>query len=267
MLVACNRCMACRVMRTGEWTTRLMLESFEHKDNCFITITYDDSFIGDDNLYKPVLQKFIKRLRFELSPIKIKYYAVGEYGEKSGRAHYHAIIFNWYPDDIYVHHSDGNRPFFSSKTLDKVWPYGMNNVGTVTSTSIDYVVGYIRKKLFGRKADEVYGFRNPPFALSSRLLGMDWIYKNIDRIKEEKCIKLNGRSHGIPRYFYKKIFDEWERYYFEEKRSNETDELIESYISQNGLSMEQMLDRVLGDRLQRERNLEGRQKLFIRRTL
>lgn len=40
----CNRCMACRINKTYEWSTRLVYEMESHDKACFITLTYDPDF-------------------------------------------------------------------------------------------------------------------------------------------------------------------------------------------------------------------------------
>ena len=108
---ACGQCMPCRVKRTMEWTMRLCHERNTYIEKLqkvmFVTLTYKDEFLPpnkrpenpkNEGLYSLEprdLQLFMKRLRFELSKEdrKIRFYACGEYGERTARPHYHIIIF------------------------------------------------------------------------------------------------------------------------------------------------------------------------------
>ena len=96
LIVSCGKCVECKSIRTDEWTSRIILESRQHKQNCFITLTYNDANIPTGNtLSKPDYQKFLKRLRFHLGRSAIRYFGCGEYGSLNSRPHYHFIIFGY----------------------------------------------------------------------------------------------------------------------------------------------------------------------------
>ena len=93
--VPCGKCMACRMTRRKEWSLRMLHELKYHNDASFVTLTYDDNHVPDcQSLVKADLQKFFKRLRKLIAPRKIRYFACGEYGRRTGRPHYHAILYN-----------------------------------------------------------------------------------------------------------------------------------------------------------------------------
>lgn len=106
-LIPCGKCPECRSAHINGWTFRI-LQEFKKCDSAhFVTLTYDTHTIpitksGRLTLDKKDLQKFIKRLRKykRVSRSKIIYYAVGEYGTKGARPHYHLIIFNSDPSSI-----------------------------------------------------------------------------------------------------------------------------------------------------------------------
>lgn len=152
--VPCNKCGACRHNRRIEWTFRLK-EEFQTAHNAyFVTLTIADEHLvyGDSpTLVKSDLQKFMKRLRKEQSIYldwKIRFYAVGEYGTKTQRPHYHLILYNVHP--ITIEH------------LPKLWPFGHVKVGQVTDASIHYVTKY------HVNYDKEVAGRAPEFALMSR---------------------------------------------------------------------------------------------------
>lgn len=190
--------MACRINRTEEWAIRIEHE-LHGKDGCFVTLTYDDSNLPEGNtLVKSDLQKFIKRLRWHIAK-PIKYYACGEYGENTDRAHYHMIIIGWIPEDVYV--CPNKR--CSSGMLAGLWSAGFVSVDPVTDKSIRYVTGYIRKKLYGDMAKE-YGERTPPFALMSLGIGKEFADRNMDKMEKGFMTK-NGRKVPIPRYYKERM--------------------------------------------------------------
>ena len=200
----CRRCMSCRIALTNEWTTRLMHEAGEYPDNCFITLTYRDEDLPENrSLSKRTLQLFIKRLRKYLDGRKIKYYAVGEYGDKHDREHYHLIVFGWQPplDDLFRAYRKGGKNYYGSKAIQDLWTFGFNTVGNVTRDSCQYVVGYVRKKLFGTMAKKIYGQRIPPFALQSHYIGARYAVRHSERIHTELSVIEGRKNIGLPRYY------------------------------------------------------------------
>lgn len=175
MQVPCGRCIACRIQRTREWTERIMSESFYHPCSCFVTLTYEDKYLpladsGRQTLVKKHLQGFFKRLRSDMAyskdERKIRYYAVGEYGENFQRPHYHAIIF-------------GLDPKKDKELIEDQWPYGFVSLGDVSYESAQYVAGYVQKKLYGQREEE-YEDSLPPFSLMSKNLGKQFVLENAD---------------------------------------------------------------------------------------
>lgn len=187
MEVPCNRCMACRIRRRAEWTTRLYHEMGYHYDAKFVTLTYECNPV---TVNPKNLQDFVKRFR-KNSGQKIKYYAVGEYGDETGRPHYHLIIY-----------SDG---LIRDVDIRKSWGLGLTSTEECCRETIQYVAGYIEKKLIGKDADEYK--KNglcPPFSRQSQGLGKAFCLDNAKQIRDNLKITLNGNNVGIPRY-YKKV--------------------------------------------------------------
>lgn len=153
----CGQCVPCRINRRRPWTARIALEAMCHKESWFVTLTYDDKHLPEGgNLVPKHLQNFLKRLRFAV-PEKIRFFAVGEYGDKSWRPHYHLVIF-------------GLRDPLSCVAA---WrdrdgrPIGIVHIGTVTSASAGYVAGYTVKKMTSTADDRLKGL-HPEFARMSR---------------------------------------------------------------------------------------------------
>lgn len=157
MEIPCRQCIGCRLEHSRQWAMRSVHEASMYEDNCFITLTYAPEYLPPDTgLIKGDFQKFMKRLRKYYEPKKIRYYHCGEYGDKSGRPHYHAILFNHnFSDWIYLFDSPGGEPIFTSPTLEKIWGFGYVTVGTVTFESAAYVARYCLKKINGKQADRI----------------------------------------------------------------------------------------------------------------
>lgn len=186
--VPCGQCIGCRLERSRQWAMRCSHEASLHEDNCFITLTYDpEHYPRDGSLSKPALQKFFKRLRKRRG--KFRYYACGEYGNESFRAHYHAILFGLdFPDKVLYTTTQGNELFISPE-LASIWQFGFSTIGNVSFESCAYVVRYCMKKVTGEEAEahyrsvdpetgEIYAIE-PEFALMSRRpgIGRDWFLK------------------------------------------------------------------------------------------
>lgn len=191
MIVPCGQCRWCRVLRSSNWAMRMMHEVESWDSSVFITLTYNNDFLpGDRNLSKREFQLFIKRLRKEVVT-KIKYYGCGEYGEKYGRPHYHAIVFGVSCNDVRI--------------IEKAWPFGFVKVGNVTSKSCKYVSKYINKAPLGKsRIKEIEDGRVPPFQLSSKGLGLSWLMENVDRVGAQG-IRYHGKQKSLPRYYIKKL--------------------------------------------------------------
>lgn len=189
--VPCGKCMACRIARTREWTMRIMHEVGKWETSGFVTLTYRSMPEGG-SLDKIALQRFFKRLRKDLAPRKIKHYSVGEYGETYGRPHYHSIIFGVGAMD--------------EEVIEDAWSNGFVSIGTVTNESVQYVAGYVQKKLSGSQGRKVYGGKVAPFQIQSLGIGKEWLEENEERIiNGEPFIKKMGNELALPRYYVKKI--------------------------------------------------------------
>ena len=256
----CCKCMACRIARTSEWTTRIMHELIG-KIGCFITLTYDDEHLPENGtLVKEHFQKFMKRLRRFIEPTKIKYYGCGEYGENTNRPHYHAIIINWMPGLDRLYRPSGK--YLVSRDIEKLWMYGNNTVGYADRESIQYVCGYIRKKLYG-KDQERYDGRLAPFQMQSIKLGCDYAMSHKEMILE-RGISRNGKNVGVPRYYIKKLVekDTVEEYYYKKRLEELRQKEIEPYLDKNNEIMREWYIDKASDRERRRIALEKAEEIF-----
>lgn len=202
LAVPCNRCIMCRIAKTNEWTLRLELELEYWKEASFVTLTYDPEYLPEDISLKPKhLQDFMKLFRYYLGK-KISFFACGEYGDEGLRPHYHLIIFGWKPE---LSELQRHGKYFSSDFIRKIWKYGFNTVGICNHDTIQYTVGYVRKKLYGGMAQEKYGFRVRPFMRCSKGLGLSGAKDRLQKINDEYTIVLKGVNRGLPKYFVDKL--------------------------------------------------------------
>lgn len=221
-VVPCGHCEECIDGKRLSWSIRLQAEKKHAFNSYFITLTYRD---GEHQgvLVKEDLQRFFKKYRRRIDrkygkPVwvnkdtgvftykkpargskmhktievpeeyKLKYYAVGEYGGKTFRPHYHAIVYNV---DI--------------KEMHKAWDKGFTRQGQCNEARINYVTSYVINK-------QEYGKRKKycPFAIMSKGLGkvyIDEATKKYHLAHFESTITLaGGKRVPMPRYIKERIW-------------------------------------------------------------
>lgn len=196
--VPCGHCIECLQQRSVEWSYRLAVEAKSHEKNCFLTLTYnDDSLPFDFCVSRRELQLFVKRLRKEIAPTRVRFFGCGEYGKKRGRPHYHLVVFGWSPDDLfYLGKDKKGTVLYRSATVEKCWKKGFSSVAIdMTPEVLKYVAKYMQKRPPGRAA---------PFVQMSNRPGIG--YNGIDEklVKSDK-LYMNGHFIKLPRYYLKKL--------------------------------------------------------------
>ena len=204
LLVPCGRCLGCMIQKRTEWAMRMTHELSYWPDSAFITLTYDDGHLPDPpTIDKAVIQRFLKRLRKNLDH-PIKYFACGEYGDKLGRPHYHAIIFGLSSTDP----SD-------RAAVKAAWPYCdwhnraicQQSIKYVIPQRITYVAKYVNKIKFGKMQQAYYdqGLK-PPFRLVSSGLGRRWAEDHKDQLQRTYKVRtIDGVQHTLPRYYINRL--------------------------------------------------------------
>lgn len=183
LVIPCGQCIGCRLSKARDWTGRICCESQLYQNSSFITLTYNDTFLPRlksnnlPTLVKKDFQYFMMRLRKQIYPKKVRYYAAGEYGDKYQRPHFHAILFGYVPDDLVLFKDEFGHKLYISESLQKLWKFGFVSIGNCEFDSAMYVAGYCTKKITGNKAEEHYQGREPEFSLMSTKpgIGKDWI--------------------------------------------------------------------------------------------
>lgn len=195
MPVPCGKCIECVISRSNEWAFRISNEASLYKENCFITLTYNEANLPQGgHLVKRDLQLFVKRLRKKLEPKHIRFFACGEYGSKGQRPHYHIIVFNYLPSDTsFFGYDKKHNKIFRSATIEKLWDKGFSSVGDVTFDSALYCAKYLQKLV---KVDD----KPKPFTLMSRKPAIGVISINSNNLLTDK-IYANGKYIKLPRSY------------------------------------------------------------------
>jgi len=233
-LVPCGQCMACRISHQRQWATRMVHESYSHKESCFITLTIDDINRNDTHsVDQRDMQLFIKRLRKQLEPMKIRIFYCAEYGTKSLREHYHAILFGYMPKDKipYKRNQQGDM-LYTSQTLANLWKKGFVTIGEFSSATADYCAKYVTKAYIGKDKENAYNWvdengeiiqRTPPFQSSSKRpgLGSDFYDKYKDQLYAHDETVIDGKIRPVPKAYDRKYKKENPELFAQVKRKRQ----------------------------------------------
>lgn len=242
----CGRCIGCRLEKSRQWAIRCVHEAALYERNCFITLTFsDENLPKSGSLDKRDFQLFMKSLRkrfYERCPVHvlkisssvctcIRYFHCGEYGEKYGRPHYHACLFNFDFNDKELWSVRDGVKLFRSRSLEKLWPFGFSTIGDVTFESAAYVARYVTKKITGPRAEDHYWRYDqktgecydlqPEYTTMSRRpgIGRGYLEKFEGDIYPHDRVILRGKELRPPKY-YDNIFELANPEEFEEIKDN-----------------------------------------------
>lgn len=153
LTLPCGQCIGCRIAKNDAWATRCVHEAKMHRaDTCaFTTATFDEEHYQVSLDYKRDVQPWLKRLR-ERVKAPFRFYAAGEYGEISGRAHYHILFFGLELQDK-VKWTD---QLWASKTLTETWRNGQVLSGELNYQTARYASKYTIALRTGDVADSHY---------------------------------------------------------------------------------------------------------------
>lgn len=240
--VPCGHCEACIERRSNEWATRIYYEHQYSRNSVFMTLTYADEWltynpvqfsVGSyiEEVVLPVLcirdvQLFMKRLRKKVGN-GLRFFVGAEYGEDTGRPHYHLMLFNLkdkYTENIL-------------EIVQSCWSYG--SVHLSGDTNIRQVM-YIAKYCYSASAlnNELVKNFVKPFILCSRMpaLGHQY-YEDLRqcRYHNETLETVVGIDEGklmpMPRLYRTKIFNDdnkeilYRKFIDEEKKPPTPDEI------------------------------------------
>lgn len=223
------------------WIFRLQQEKKISDSSYFVTFTYDDEHLPytDNNKYnknrRPTLkyrdhQLFMKKLRKREKTSKLKYYAVGEYGDQFNRPHYHSILFNV---------TDINNIYQS-------WEGGRVQIDECNIKTIAYVAKYVQKQIkFKDRSDP----REREKALMSKGLGQNYLTPQMQKFMKTKLnpylTHYNGQKIALPRYYKDKVYNDKEKLIISQKSLEhiETTEQFDSFHQENEWKKDQYRQR------------------------
>jgi hypothetical protein len=223
LLVPCGKCLPCRNARVNQWAFRLEQEA-KGKYAYMFTLTYEKSprtKNGKQTLKKRDLQLFFKKVRAATNraarlvgarggvnnnvkealeklgnPHKYKYYAVGEYGTRYRRPHYHVIMISGMHNMLDI--------------VEKQWQHGIVHHAPLNIKTIRYTLKYLSKD-----AGRAKGEGENEFQIMSKGIGKGFLkgsiinyYKNT---LNNYVVLDDGRKASLPRYYKDKIFTEDEK--------------------------------------------------------
>jgi len=176
----CGKCKECLIEKTIEIKNRLLEELKINPDAYFLTLTYDEKHKKDLN--KRDIQLFIKRYR---KIQKLRYFYVGELGEKTKRPHYHAIIFTKLPKDLKESNTTTKNGYkqYESEEISKLWGNGLIKICKMEKGLIGYIVKYMLKNTNSKEF--ICGWsRVPPIGINP-----ETIKKDIEKRKRTRALK------------------------------------------------------------------------------
>lgn len=244
--VPCGKCILCREKRAKEWATRATCETAAATfPPFFITLTYEKEYLPVDGVEKRDVQLFLKRFRENYVRIygerlNLRYFAVGEYGSKYGRPHYHLLLWNipHNPQDVkrlddirmlveyswctkitkveYDKEKKYNRFSFEKLYYGKVCRLFFRKIGRVDVSpdrgcSSAYCMKYMHKPAFCPP-----NYNNPSFYLSSRKnggIGVPYLNSHLEEFRSHVGmtklpvpVKNDIKEFGLPRCFKDKLW-------------------------------------------------------------
>ena len=204
--VPCGHCEICKNAKVNAFVHRCKLETQLYNSKpLFITLTYDELHKKECGVCLRDVQLFLKRLRQNLFRRgyceKIRYVLVSEYGRKTHRPHYHAILWNLRQTDILSYCEIRG-------ILKKSWSNGFVMQRLIDPRN-DKAFYYTSKYL--RKDCDVPNRCNKTFLLSSNRGGGIGA-KFIDGISEQIEKRLNIRCRYVNKWSNKTEQIQFNRY-------------------------------------------------------
>lgn len=220
-----------------------MHEAKQHRQNVWLTLTYDDDHLPSKyytgrihpethkriyggTLHKPHMQRFYRDVRKAIAKGEpqlihdgiLRYYYGGEYGDKYRRPHYHACLFGLdLRDKKFITTTKDNFDLYESETIARLWPHGEHRLAELTWETAAYTARYLMKKITGQLQKQHYTVTDhdtgeiielkPEFNDMSRRPGIG--YKHYERYKKgvymekRSGVRVRGRLTAPPRYYDK----------------------------------------------------------------
>lgn len=191
LIVPCGKCINCLKSRRAEWAFRLRSEFINSECAFFVTLSEDDKHLHALN--KSDLQKLFKCMR--KAGYKFTYYAIGEYGSKKGRPHYHIMFF--FKHDV--------ESYDFMQYISKYWHMGNVEVSECNFVRIEYITHYHIRPKNPKNAQ----FSERTFQLMSKGIGLQFITPErlaYFKLSDDNVVNdVFGNRVNLPRYYRKKF--------------------------------------------------------------
>lgn len=192
--VPCGSCITCQRSSRTFFCHRIqhdvaMLSRY-NIGSSFISFTFRDDSLGDRSVHKRDLQLMHKS--FRKSGANFKYLAIGDYGDRTHRKHYHGIYIGLDTD-------------LARALCNKHWPHGFCDVEPVSSANISYVVRYVQGQTRAYKKQFSDSGYEPPFTLYSNGLGSTLFDSQKDNIMSTGKYFYKGKWYSVPPYWLAKF--------------------------------------------------------------
>lgn len=149
-------------------------------------------------LYKKDCQDFVKRLRKQANEKykeQIRYYAVGEYGPKTFRPHYHFLL--WFESEELAQNLE--------QIISSCWRFGRVDVQSSLGDAAAYVAGYVNSNQYLPVLYDEKSTR--PFRLHSNFLGAKFLQSKKKEVYEMSFKNFNTQCLPIGTKY--KTFAPW----------------------------------------------------------
>lgn len=251
VICPCKHCQGCILDRRKSWANRMEMELPYHDQAWFLTLTYDNKHVPiniergkgiDKNgvLQAPSgeyttnltldyddLTAFWKRLRrwteyhermYQVYDEKVgmknklMYYASGEYGTKTHRPHYHAIVYSLYidPKELKVYKKQKGRVYYTCEWLNQIWGKGFVIIGVAEWNDMAYTAAYCSKKAYGEAKEKFLDMciEEEDSRISTKpSIGWRYYEDHKDEIYQKDSIQLSKGKRCKPPAYFDKLFD------------------------------------------------------------
>lgn len=219
--VPCGHCSECLNVHAKGLAYRILKEAQVHDECYFLTLTYDDDHIPKGrSLVKEEISIFNKRLKNKLRYNGLKsdfrFYAIGEYGGKSLRPHYHVIYFGLPINDLKFYcFNEKKDPIYNSDFINSVWEKGFVTIENVGVGAAFYVARYCDKKKLRHVSSADWQKLNlvPEFSVMSRMPGIGAsAYPEVVKaiFNQQYVLYYKNQSFPISKYYLDRFKKEYE---------------------------------------------------------
>lgn len=226
--VGCGTCYACRLKKVDHWIDRLEMESrVNPHPPLFLTLTYNNENVPKNEkgilcLKLRDVQLFLKRLRKGIPGSRIRYIYLGEYGGRTARPHYHAILFG-IPKSTFGDYSHGQLSLYKSRRqafFEQYWGNGQVSVSNVTHKRIAYCASFHINSAewplgatrpfvqYSRRPGLGHGYTNDPLLSQSHDPGFDPSTGEMFPVQPHHLmyIRRSGERRPLPPYTRRILF-------------------------------------------------------------